>query len=165
MNSKPTRRTFFSHAGAALTAPLAAMAAVGGEREVENGLAARLAALEDLHAVRALQQRYVRLVNAGARVDLAALFAEPARAALDETIRTVTLRPDDALEVAAGATATLRVACTVEIATPLESCGTLVEMARLQGDGIVKRSEARVLESSFVKRDGIWKIEHAEFLA
>ena len=51
------------------------------------------------------------------------------------------------------------------MATPIDGCGTLVEMARLQGDGLVERSERRVLVSSFVKRDGVWKFENAEFQA
>ena len=38
-------------------------------------------------------------------------------------------------------------------------------MARLQGDGFIKRSERRVLGSSFVKRDGIWQFVNAEFQA
>jgi hypothetical protein len=53
----------------------------------------------------------------------------------------------------------------VTTATPIESCGTLVEMARLQGDGVIKRAERQVLTSSFVKRDGAWKIERAELTA
>ena len=47
----------------------------------------------------------------------------------------------------------------------IEPCGTLVDMARVQGDGVLKRSEQRALASSFVKRDGIWQFVNVEFLA
>jgi hypothetical protein len=165
MSSKPTRRTFFGQAGAALAAPLAATAAVAGEPDGGTDVAARLAALEDANALRTLQQRYVRLVNARAQAGLAALFAEPSLAMLDASIRHVAPDADDGLEIAADGTATTRVACTVVTATPIESCGTLVEMARLQGDGHVERSDRRVLASSFVKRDGTWQLVKAEFQA
>jgi hypothetical protein len=35
-------------------------------------------------------------------------------------------------------------------------------MARLQGDGILKRIERRVLHGSFSKRNGIWQLDNAE---
>jgi len=164
-NERRTRRSFFGHAGAALAAPLAATAALAGEHGDGAGdVAERLVALEDIAAIRALQRRYVRLVGTGRGEDLAALFAEPRQASIDDRVRSAVADADDTIAVAANGTATARVACTVETATPIEGCGTLVEMARLQGDGIVKRSETRVLESTFVKRNGFWKIEHAEFL-
>src|SRR5687768_9124436 len=139
MNSKPTRRSFFGQAGAALAAPLAATAALAGESRDGGDVATRLAALEDTNAIRALQQRYARLVTAGAHAELAALFADPARAAVVENVRS--LKPDGeaAVTLATDGTATARLACTVETATPIEPCGTLVDMARLQGDGVLKR--------------------------
>lgn len=145
MNDQRTRRSFF---GAALAAPLAATAAVTAEPE--DALAARLAELEDANAIRAV---------------LAALLAEPAQLQLDASVRRITADRDDTIAVAADGTATARVACTIETATPIESCGTLVEMARLQGDGVVKRNERRLLTSSFVKRNGTWHIEQTELTA
>ncbi len=165
MNGKPTRRNFLGHAGAALAAPLTATAALAGEHDAGAGnLAGRLAALEDVSAIRALQRRYVRLVGAGRGQELAALFAEPGQASIDDHVLSAVADADDTIAIAANGTATARVTCTVETATPIESCGTLVEMARLQGDGLVTRSETRMLESTFVKHNGTWKIEHAEFL-
>ena len=167
MRSHSTRRTFFGHAGAALAAPLAAGAASARDTDGGSDLAARLAALEDAAAIRDLHEIYARLVNSAAHAELAALFADPARAAIDASVRQLmpTAGTDDAVTVAADGTATARLGCTVEIVTPLAGDGTLVEMARLQGDGFVKRSERRVLASSFVKRNGLWKFEHAELLA
>ena len=164
-NERRTRRSFFGHAGAALAAPLTATAALAGEHDDgASDVAQRLAALEDVAAIRALQRRYVRLVGTGHGEDLAALFAEPRQASIDEHVRSAVADADDTIAVAANGTATARVACTVETATPIQSCGTLVEMARLQGDGIVRRSETRVLESTLVKHNGVWKIERVEFL-
>ena len=160
---RTTRRTFFSGV-AALTTPLTASAAVaaGGR----DDLGARLAALEDAKAIRELQQTYARLLNAGERQQLAALFAEPARVRIDATVRNVV--PDalatNEIAVEAG-TATARLPCAVETATPIDDTGTLTEMARLQGEGFIKRSERRVLVSSLVKRDGIWQFVKAEFQA
>jgi len=168
MQSKPTRRTFFSHAGAALAAPLAAGAALAGESDSGNDLAARLAALEDANAIRDLQRTYVRLVSSGARVELPALFADPARAAIDSGLQRLTPvggADDDRVAVAADGTATAHLACDVETAKPIVGGGTLVEMARLQGDGVVRNCERRVLSSSLVKRNGIWKFERVELLA
>ena len=145
MNNKPTRRSFFGAASAAVAAPLAASAAFAADRG--NDLAARLAALEDQNAIRAL---------------LPALFADPKRMALDSRVRSLAADRGDAISVAADGTASARIACTIETATPIESCGTLVEMARLQGDGLVVRSERRVLVGAFVKRDGVWEFEGAK---
>ncbi len=140
MNSKPTRRSFFGAAGAAVAAPLAASGAA-------DDLAERLAALEDQNAIRAL---------------LPALLADPRRMALDASVRSLAADRGDAITVAADGTASARIDCTVETATPIASCGTLVEMARLQGDGLVVRSERRVLVGAFVKRDGVWEVDSAK---
>ena len=144
MNERRTRRSFFGHAGAALAAPLAAVASAAPTGDED--LAARLATLEDSNAIRAL---------------LPALLVDPKRLGLDARVRSLAADRDEAIAIAPDGSATVRLACTVETATPIESCGTLVEMARLQGDGIVKRSERGVLISTFVKREGTWKFQHA----
>jgi hypothetical protein len=142
-----TRRRFFGGA-AAFATPLAASAAVAGD-----DLAARLAALEDANAIRVLLHRHVHGINAHAR------------AAPEIHVRSVALDTDATIDVATDGTATVQVRCTVETAMPIAGGGTLVEMARLQGDGILKRSERRVLLCSFVKRDGIWQIGTLELHA
>jgi hypothetical protein len=38
-------------------------------------------------------------------------------------------------------------------------------MARMQGDGVLRRTEQRRLEGSYVKIDGIWKIARTAFRA
>jgi hypothetical protein len=169
MNTKAlsTRRIFFGHASAALSAPLAVAATLAAEGQDAEDVAARLGALEDANAIRALQQAYVRLVNAGAHEDVAALFADPAAALVDTSVRILSadsFGEHDVIDVApADGTATARLHCTVETESPIEPCCTLVQMARLQGEGVVKRSERRVLESAYVKRHGAWKLARAAF--
>lgn len=162
---KPTRRSFFGAAGAAVAAPFAATVAFAGQRDGAGYVMGRRGALEDANAIRALAQRYARLAGTGKQKALAALFADPAHASVAEHVRSIVVDGDDAIEIASDGTASARVPCIVTTATPIEDGGTLVEMARLQGDGFVKRTERRTLTSAFVKRDGTWKIERAELTA
>ena len=39
----------------------------------------------------------------------------------------------------------------------------LVEMARQQGGGVVRRTERGVFENVYVKRDGSWKIQQSAY--
>src|SRR5688572_9714956 len=142
-----TRRRFFGGA-AALATPLAAATAVAGD-----DLAARLAALEDANAIRALLRRHVEGINAHAR------------AAPEIHVRSVSLDADATVDVATDGTARAQVLCTVETATPIADDSTLVQMARLQGEGVVRRSERRVLNCTFAKHDGIWILERTELTA
>src|SRR5882672_5891068 len=193
-NAVGTRRRFFFGASAVLAAPIALAAiaiqaaahgtnghaadadadpAAAAEREA---LAARVAALEDANAIRELQRAYVRHVDAGAHAAGARLFAEPARARLDETIHGLALEAtaDSAAEVAADAPAdfaglvvtpdrqraAIHARCVVRIEAPIVAPGcTLVEMARAQGEGVVRRTERSWLDQTFVRQNGVWKIE------
>jgi hypothetical protein len=164
MNGKDiaTRRRFVLGAGAALAAPVT-LAAAGGAGEPND---ARLTALEDANALRELQRAYARRVNAREHAAAAELFASPARAAFDDRVRELcvdTLSEDAAIEIAADRrTAIARAACVVRIESPIEAPGcTLVDMARAQGEGLVRSTERRVLEHAFVRVDGVWKIESA----
>jgi hypothetical protein len=146
MNGSTTRRRFFGGA-AVLAAPLAAGAVASDD------LAARLAALEDLNAIRALLRDWARDYNAGRVTALAA------------NIGGLTLDADAAITVAEDGTASASVLCTIETVTPIDGNETLVEMARQQGDGVVRRTERRVLHSTFVKRDGFWHFANAKLRA
>ncbi len=164
------RRGFLWKASAALAAPLAVGAAsTTAHAAVErNPSQTRLAALEDVNAIRELTRRYVRHVNAEAHDQAAALFAEPAHAdtRAARTLATDPLGGEDAIEIAAsGTTATARLHCTAEIETPIEPVTPLVAMARAQGGGVLKRTDRGVLEATYVKRDGGWKIERLAFRA
>ncbi|HEY8520005.1 MAG TPA: hypothetical protein VIN61_08000 [Gammaproteobacteria bacterium] len=159
------RRLFLT----ALSAPLVghAMGTARGD-DGSAALAARLAALEDADAIRRLNGEYARHLRAGEHERLVALFAEPQAARLEEPIRA--LRPDpsgdDLIEIAAdGTRATARLPCTADIETPIEPVCPLVEMARAQGGGFVRRSQRGVIEAAYVKRDGRWKIARLMFRA
>ena len=145
--STTTRRSFFSSA-ALLAAPIGASTAA-----TSDDVAARLAALEDANAIRALLRDWARGVVAG-------VAAAPAA-----NVYGLTLNDDVSITVAADGTATASVPCVVETATPIDGNETLVEMARLQGDGVVRRAERRVLHGSFVKRDGCWHFASTELRA
>jgi hypothetical protein len=164
------RRGFLWKAGAALAAPLAVGAASVSAHTPQDRDASqtRLAQLEDVNAIRELTRRYVRHVNAGAHDEAAALFAEPAHADARAT-RTLAADPlggEDTIEIATGGTtATARLHCTAEIETVIEPVTPLVAMARAQGGGVVRRSERGLLEGTYAKHDGAWKIERLTFRA
>jgi hypothetical protein len=159
-----TRRRFFWQAGAALSAPLAVATARASQpsAEARAALEARLAALEDRDAIRALNRAYARHLNAGARDELTKLFVEPSRAQSEPGVRKLSadmLGEHAVIEVASDrGSATARTPCTIEIETPIEPGSTLVAMAQQQGEGILRRSEPRMLENDFVRRDGRWMI-------
>jgi hypothetical protein len=161
MSDKPTRRSFFRHAGAALAAPLAATAALAGQRGGRGHVVGRRDVSEDVDAIRVLQVKFARLV--GDREAIAVLFAASGRASIGEHVRDAVIDGDDAIAISTDGTATARVPCIVTTATPIADGGTLVDMARLQGDGVIKRSERRTLVSELVKRDGRWQFVTAEF--
>lgn len=165
-----TRRGFFWKAGAALSAPLAF--AAGGTRAAEAGddaarLKSRLAELEDVEAIRAQNRAHARLLSSGPREALVELFVHPSAVRIEAGLRAVS--PDrfgehDTIEIAAdGQRATARIHCVAEIEAPIEPRCPLVDMAREQGGGIVKRTESAVLENSYVKRDGVWRIERSVY--
>ena len=137
-----------------------------GDRDASQ---ARLAQLEDVNAIRELTRSYVRHVNAGAHGEAAALFARtrarrrappPAQLAADP------LGGEDAIEIEASGMTPPR-GCTARPRSLRRSSPVtpLVEMARAQGGGVLKRSERGVLEGAYVKRDGCWKIERLAFRA
>jgi hypothetical protein len=160
-NEVSTRRRFFGHAGAVLALPLTATAA---QSATSDGSAARLAALEDANAIRALQREYARLVNAGAHAAAARLFADPAAAPVDASLRRLAadrFATRDVIDVApGGATATACFECTAETETAIAGSYTLVDMLRVQGEGVLRAVERRLLESSYVKRGGAWTIAY-----
>jgi hypothetical protein len=171
MNVDFARRRFMWKAGTALAAPVTiavpwtrCSAAVFDEATLK----ARVALFEDQNAIRETARAFVRYVNGapGAGGELAALCVSPAKLRL-EGVRTLTPDPrgaDDAIEVAAdGRTATAWLHYTAETERPIEPVTPLVAMAREQGGGITKQTENGVLEGSFVKIDGVWKVDRAAF--
>ncbi len=161
-----SRRGFLCKASAALAAPLAVGAASARAPGDRDSSLARLAQLEDVNAIRELTRRCVRHMNAGSLDDAAALFTKPAHAETLSAYRVAAdpLGAEDTIEIAAsGATATARLPCTAESETPIGPMTPLVEMARAQGGGLVRRTERGVLEGAYVRNDGHWKIEWLTF--
>jgi hypothetical protein len=157
-----TRRRFFLQASAALSAPLAASAAHAAKADDSNA-SMRLAALEDEKAIRELRQAYARLVNSGSHKETRGLFANPCAAKVDASVQSLAMdgfAEHDAIEIAADrTTATARTHCAVQIEEAIGPNCTLVEMAREQGEGVLRRSEKRVLVGSYVKVGETWKID------
>jgi len=156
-----TRRSFFWATGAALATPLA-MASTDSKRDDGDASPARLTLLETLNAIRELQASYVRFVNTAARAELAMLFVDHRGAPIDDCLRALSFDSLDgrsSIEVAEDletARATMR--CTAQIEVPIEDRGTLIEMARQQGGGVVKTVESRTIEHAYVKVRGRWLI-------
>jgi len=51
----------------------------------------------------------------------------------------------------------------VRLEAPIEAPGSsLVDMARLQGEGVLTRTEARVLEITCTRTSGGWRLSRAE---
>ena len=90
----------------------------------------------------------------------------PMRASRLTTLAADPLGGEDAIEIeASGVTATARLHCTAELATPIEP----VTAARRDGARSRRRLaealRARVLEGVYVKRDGCWRIGRLAFRA
>jgi SnoaL-like protein len=145
-----TRRSFIQTAGAALSAPLAVAAATvpASAVPVVDDANLRLAYLEDLQAIRALNQEFARhYANPGIRGITPDPFADH---------DVIDIGPDRQ-------TATALIHCTVHMENEIGPSCTLVEMAKQQGGGVVRRSEAGVFEHTYVRRDGIWKIQRSSY--
>jgi hypothetical protein len=70
----------------------------------------------------------------------------------------------DIVEVAGDRkTATGQFPYSIQIGAPMTGESSLVEMARLQGEGIVNWWESGIREVSYVKKDNTWKIRKLEY--
>ena len=139
--SASTRRLFMAVAGAAISAPVAAAASwlppSGGRTDAQD----RLARLEDEHAIRTLNQ---------------------AHCSTTPGITPHGFGEHDQIEIASDRkTATARFSVTLHTETELEPC-PLVEMARLQGGGVIARAEHVVLRGVYARGEDGWKILHVE---
>lgn len=166
-HSVSTRRRFFWKAGAALSAPLAIGTAKAAVPEHDEA-AADLKSLGDIDSIRRLQIDLTSRLNSGTTSTLDDLFVGSADTAALAGIRRIApadYGERDLIELAPdGRSAHAKFHCAVETQAPINAEGTLVEMARQQGDGFVRRQEARVLEADYVLQGGRWKIEHLRFI-
>jgi SnoaL-like domain len=76
----------------------------------------------------------------------------------------VPLQQQDIVEVAADRkTASGQFPYSIQVGTPMTGDSSLVEMARLQGEGIIKWWEGGTCQVSYVKVDDAWKISRLEY--
>ena len=161
-----TRRSFMAVAGAALSAPVAAAVATAPFRlpasAGSDSPEERLARLEDLNAIRALNVAFANHVSAGEHDKLAAIVAAPTAIAREPGLCAIALEDygeRDVIEVAPDRQrATARLHVTLHTETEMGPDCTLVEMARQQGSAGIKQAEPAVLETTYVRGDNGWKI-------
>jgi hypothetical protein len=160
-----TSRRSFLKSGAIVAAPVVAVAAPAVAFAADDS-GAKLARLEDERAIEALGRDFIRHFNASGAEGTAGLFADGQAPKLANASRLAldTASEPEQLEIAAdGASARLRHAVTVESEHALEGHGTLVEMARLQGNTSARTSEQRMLIAEFVKHGDRWAIGNVRF--
>lgn len=160
-NTRSRRR--FLKAGGLLSGPLALGAmsgAAGGTPSTE------LARLEALAEIRELQQRLSQSLEDQHAQSLAGLFIDGADAAILGNVRrlaAVGFGERDAIELGpAMDTASVTLPCMVDFERVIDGDSTLIDMARQQGDGVLRRSEQRLLEADVIRRDGAWRFARLE---
>ena len=145
------RRSFVWKAGAALSATAASVFAASPERTPgdEDLSKARLARLEDVHAIRALHESHARLLQERDGVLLQKLIHQP-----------------DVIEIAPDRrTATARFPCVVHSETAIGPACPLVEMAVQQGGGVIKCVETGIFENVYAREGAAWKIRQLAYRA
>lgn len=156
-----TSRRSFLKSGAIIAAPLAVAAAPAAAAFADDGSRARLARIEDERAIEALNRSFLSRFNAGGRTgEFFAGRKAPKLArgitglAFDHSAEPGQIALSEDAARAAGC-----FAVTAHFEHVLEGEGTLLQMARLQGNGPARRSEARTLVADYVKRGDGWAIE------
>jgi hypothetical protein len=143
------RRSFLRRSGAVVSAMLVPAAA--GIAHAETGNAGTL---EDAAAIRKLYQEYaagLAQAGPGQGTTILRLVHEPGAAG-----ETITLAPDRR-----SATATF--ACLAQIAVPLGGSGSLVDMARLQGQHARTWWENGIHELECARTAAGWQIRRLEY--
>jgi hypothetical protein len=168
-SSSSGRRRFFFQAGAAVAAPLAVagMTRRADASSVDNErLRARLAQIEAADAVRELHRRFSRHLSRGERELAAELFVDAA--GFDGFDEVASLLPRefgdrDRIDISAdGRSARGLFAVTAETQKPIAAEGTLVDMARAQGEGFVRLSSRGTLNVRYVRPAAEWRILRAD---
>jgi len=160
--SETSRRAFLK-TGAIAAAPLAAVG-VPVAALAADGSKAKLARLEDERAIGELHGKLLRHLHAGNAP--AELFAGKALK-LEAGVRSIA--PDHSAQPGAiafsedGKRASQRQPVKVEIAQELEGDGTLIQMARLQGNTLALAVLPKTLAVQYVRTGGGWAIEDIAF--
>ncbi len=159
--SRTTRRAFFVTGGALIGSSVAAAAGAVGHDEPGR----MRSAAADREAIRDLQRKALKLVQASRYDALASLFA-PGATAIEALARDTALHTGYRHDVAADADAVTlsedgtRASATfpveTEIRTPLVGDETIVAMARLQGNWADRRFESGRFEARYACLAGTW---------
>lgn len=163
-NTLSTDRRSFLKRGALVAAPVAAVAVPGAALAADDGSRARLARIEDERAIEALHRSFLRQVNGTG--ECAALVVSSGAVAFEPGLRAIAedhAHDTEIVLAADGLSATGRCACRVEIETEFAGDTTIERMARFEGLGSHRHSEARVLATEFVKAEDGWRISGAKF--
>ena len=145
-SSRQGRRSFVWKAGAAMSATIGAVCAGSSEGALAlsdaDALKARLARLEDVNAIRQLHEEHARLLKDR-----------------DGVILQKHAHQQDVIEIASDRlTATARFHCIVHAEAAIAPACPLVDMARQQGGGVIKWTEAGVFENVYAREREAWKI-------
>jgi hypothetical protein len=155
-----TDRRSFLKTGAIVAAPLA-MAAPTAAFAADDSRD-RLARLEDVRAVEALQRKFLRYLNGGE--DCGDYIASSDAVDLGEGLRSIAedMRHEATFELAEdGKTARARCTCRVERETAFTGDSTIEQMARFEGQGSHRHEERGVLAMEFAKGKDGWRIARA----
>jgi len=147
MDKPATDRRSFLKTGAIVAAPFVALGPATAV--ADDGSKTRLVRLEDEKAIQALHRDVVRQVNRRERN-----LAEGLTGLADD--------PAHELQIAFaedGKRATCRRACMASFRTDFIGTTTLEQMHRLQGQGMHRHDEPRVLVAEYVKGEDGWAIE------
>jgi hypothetical protein len=163
-----------------------------GKNTEADRLARRLGILEDEKAIRALHHSYEYLLDTGRYEEVLALFTEDAAVVFNGGVfkgesgvsrlyggnfrAGVTGKQIGPVPGFEAAQETIHVAAdrssakalfpySIQVGAPMAPGSSLVQMARLHGEGIVKWCQCGVYEISYAKniRDGSWKINRLEY--
>ena len=176
----------------ALAMAVAGSAKAATPANADDELAMRLAKLEDANAVREVYRAYESAINQGRYEDALNLFGANSEVAFDGGIfsgkdkgvrrlymdnfsQGLTGKKVEMSESPADMTTENIEAATdrksakaafpysMRVGTPMDATLQLVQMARLQGGGILHRRENGHCEVSFVKEEAGWKISRIEY--
>lgn len=131
-----------------------------------DGSKAALTRLQDERAIDTLNRDFLRAFNQSGAKGTANLFAGRETPKFAEGINRLSLdlaeAPKSFAIAADGASATARFNCQVEMSEALEGQETIVQMARLQGNGAATHSARKTLSAHYAKSGGDWLIANVE---
>ncbi|MDE3109551.1 MAG: hypothetical protein KGL02_06380 [Acidobacteriota bacterium] len=166
-NKRPSTRRSFLKSSAMLALPLAGMAPAAVI--ANDDFKSELAKLKNEAAIRELHHYWLRQISTGESQFVARLLPRGGVVASGEIVRSIapdhTQQPG-AIQIAAGGrTARGRFHCIVSFERAIPQDSTLAQMAHAQGDGFIRRTERRILETEYTNSAGQWAVSKAEIVS